>query len=193
MKMLIPVILALIGLVGGMAAGHFLKPPPPEEETAAAHAPGDAPAAAGHGEEAGHGEDGGHGEDPGAGHEDLAAIPSGADHNEEEAAKFTYVPLDKQFVVPLVDESRVQAMIIMSMTLETTPEGVETVRQREPKLRDVFLQVLFRHAHSGGFKGVFTGGQVMADLRASLRDAAQGVLGEAAHDVLVTDIVRQDM
>jgi hypothetical protein len=34
---------------------------------------------------------------------------------------------------------------------------------------------------------------VMSDLRAGLRDAARGVLGDAVHDVLVTDIVRQDM
>ena len=125
--------------------------------------------------------------------EDPSDIPSPEDHDPEEAALYQYVALDKQFVVPLVDKARVKAMIIMSLSIETTAEGSELVHMREPKLRDVFLQVMFRHAQSGGFDGVFTGGQVMADLRAALRDAGQGVLGEAAHDVLVTDIVRQDM
>lgn len=193
MKKLLPVILALVGLLGGLAAGQMLKPPPPEEE-GAAHAAGDAPGGmmAGDGHGAAPGDGGGHGDE--AAMQDVSGdLPSGADHNEEEAAKYEYVALDKQFVVPLVDDARVQAMIIMSMSIETTAEGRELVTRREPKLRDVFLQVLFRHSHSGGFNGVFTGGQVMSDLRAALRDAAQGVLGDAAHDVLVTDIVRQDM
>ena len=32
MKMLLPVLLALVGLVGGAAAGWFLKPAPPVED-----------------------------------------------------------------------------------------------------------------------------------------------------------------
>lgn len=195
MKMLIPVILALIGLLGGLAAGHFLKPPPEEHAEAGADGHG---AAAEHGGDGGHGGDDGHGGGHGDGHADMGGedprdIPTPEDHDPEEAAKYEYVQLDKQFVVPIVDQARVQAMIIMSLSIETTAEQRDLVHRREPKLRDVFLQVLFRHATSGGFDGVFTGGQVMADLRAALRDAGQGVLGEAAHDVLVTDIVRQDM
>ena len=194
MKMLIPLILALIGLGGGLAAGHFLKPPPekPEGEEMA-HGEGGEAHGDGHGGGHGDGHEAGHGDGHDAGAEDPHDIPTPEDHDPEEAAKYEYVQLDKQFVVPLVDHARVKSMIIMSLTIETTAEQRELVHQREPKLRDVFLQVLFRHAHSGGFDGVFTGGQVMADLRAALRDAGQGVLGEAAHDVLVTDIVRQDM
>lgn len=191
MKKLLPILLALIGLIGGLAAGQFLKPPPEEHaEEGGGHGAegGGAHGAAEEGHGGGHGD--GHGE---MAAEDPSSIPKPEDHDPEQAALFSYVPIDKQFVVPLVGEARVKAMIIMSLSIETTSEGVETVRQREPKLRDVFLQVLFRHAQSGGFDGVFTGGQVMADLRASLRDAARGVLGDAANDVLVTDIVRQDM
>ncbi|MGG7565032.1 flagellar basal body-associated FliL family protein [Rhodovulum sp. DZ06] len=194
MKKLLPILLAIIGLVGGLAAGHFLKPPPEEHAEAGA----EGAAEGGHGAEAAHGADDGHGGGHGDGHDEMAAedpsdIPKPEDHDPEEAAQFQYVALDKQFVVPLVDKARVKAMIIMSLSIETKGDGVDIIRQREPKLRDVFLQVMFRHAQSGGFDGVFTGGQVMADLRSALRDAGQGVLGEAAHDVLVTDIVRQDM
>lgn len=182
MKMLIPVILAIFGLVGGVAAGHFMKPPAEMAEGGHADPAHPAPMAADH--------DDGHGDPP---PEDPSAIPVAADHDPEESEKYEYIALDKQFVVPLVNESRVHAMIVVSLSLEATIDGVDMVHRRSPKLRDVFLQVLFRHAHSGGFDGVFTGGQVMADMRAGLRDAAKGVLGDAVHDVLVTDIVRQDM
>lgn len=182
MKMLIPVILAIIGLAGGVAAGHFLKPAPdPAEMAEGGHDAAPAPAVD-------HG--GGHSDPP---PEDPSTIPVAADHNPEDDAKYEYIALDKQFIVPLVNETRVQAMIILSLSLEATVDGVDLAHRRSPKLRDVFLQVLFRHAHSGGFNGVFTGGQAMADLRAGLRDAAKGVLGDAVNDVLVTDIVRQDM
>lgn len=190
MKMLIPILLAIIGLAGGVAAGHFLKPPAEETAMASAEHGGAAPTAAGHDAPAADG----HG-DPNASApaDDGHGIPAAGDHDPEEAAKYDYVALDKQFIVPLVNANRVHAMIVVSLSLEAPTEGVEMIRKREPKLRDIFLQVLFRHAQSGGFDGVFTGGQVMSDLRAGLRDAARGVLGDAVNDVLVTDIVRQDM
>lgn len=191
MKMLFPVILAIIGLAGGVAAGHFLKPAPEPTATAGGDH-GDSAKTASMADD--HGGGGDHGEDsfdppP----EDPSSIPEAADHDPEEDEKYEYIALDKQFIVPLVNETRVQAMIILSLSLEARIDGVDLVHRRSPKLRDVFLQVLFRHAHSGGFAGVFTGGQAMADLRAGLRDAAKGVLGDAVHDVLVTEIVRQDM
>jgi hypothetical protein len=187
MKMLFPVILAILGLIGGVAAGHFMKPPPALAAMAAGGHGASEPVLAADS-----------GSDHGGGHntptpEDPSSIPTADDHNPADDAKYEYVVLDKQFVVPLVNESRVHAMIILSLSVEATVDGVDFVHRRSPKLRDVFLQVLFRHAHSGGFNGVFTGGQAMADLRAGLRDAAKGVLGETVHDVLVTDIVRQDM
>ena len=60
-------------------------------------------------------------------------------------------------------------------------------------LRDMFLQVMFNHANSGGFDGAFTSGEKMNDLRGSLFQAAVKVLGPIATDVLVIDIVRQDV
>ena len=48
----------------------------------------------------------------------------------------------------------------------------------EPKLRDVFLQVLFDHANMGGFRGAFTRSDVLEPLRTALREAAQKHLGK---------------
>lgn len=65
--------------------------------------------------------------------------------------------------------------------------------EREPKLRDAFLQAMFLHAQSGGFDGAFIAPGPMADLRGALRMAARDVIGPAVHDVLVTEIARQDL
>ncbi|MFO1203542.1 MAG: flagellar basal body-associated FliL family protein [Tabrizicola sp.] len=167
---LIPVILALVGLGGGVGAGYVLRPAPAAEEHAAEEAE---PAAEGHGEATAEGETTDH----------EAAAEEGAPE---------YVKLNNQFVVPVVEKDRVAAMVVLSLSLEVEAGSTEDVYKREPKLRDVFLQVLFDHANTGGFSGSFTDGSNLIVLRTSLKEAAALVLGPVIHDVLITDIARQD-
>jgi flagellar FliL protein len=168
---LIPVILALVGLGGGVGAGLFLRPAPAAEDHAAEEATAAKPGE--HGEAAAEGE---------------AADPEA----EPEEGAPEYVKMNNQFVVPVVQDSRVAAMVVLSLSLEMEAGNTEAVYQREPKLRDVFLQVLFDHANTGGFAGSFTDGSNLVVLRTSLKEAAALVLGTAVRDVLITDIARQD-
>jgi flagellar protein FliL len=173
MGKLLPILLALVGLGGGLGAGLMLRPDP--GATDAAHGEGDAPAKA-DGEHAAEA-DGEHAAEDGA--EDGAEAPE-------------YVKLNNQFVVPVVDQGRVSAMVVLSLSLEVETGSTETVYQHEPKLRDVFLQVLFDHANVGGFSGSFTDGSNLIVLRTTLKEAAGQVLGTVVKDVLITDIARQD-
>ncbi|MEM7508258.1 MAG: flagellar basal body-associated protein FliL [Pseudomonadota bacterium] len=178
---LLPVILGVVGLAGGAAAGHFMKPPPPEEEMAAES----------DGAENDHGA-----AESGEGEKYAAAGQAKGGSGKEEQPPLEnadFIKLNKQFVVPVLEGERVGALIVMSMAIEAEQGLGNLVFEYEPKLRDEFLQVLFRHAQSGGFGGVFTAEQVMQDLRASLLHAARGVLGSRVHNVLLTDIVRQDI
>ena len=81
----------------------------------------------------------------------------------------------------------------MSLSVEVTSGGQELIYEREPKLRDAFLQVLFDHANAGGFDGTFTNGRNMTILRDSLKEIAVTTLGSVITDVLVIDVVRQDI
>ena len=175
MRKLLPLILALIGLGGGLGAGYALRPAPAAEDHAAE---GTDPAkSAEHGEAA-----------------EGAAAEAEAGHSEagaEEGAP-EYVKLNNQFVVPVVEKGRVAAMVVMSLSLEVEAGNTEAVYKREPKLRDVFLQVMFDHANTGGFSGSFTDGSNLIVLRNSLKEAASLVLGPSLRDVLITDIARQD-
>jgi hypothetical protein len=83
-------------------------------------------------------------------------------------------------------------MVVLSLSLEVAPGSTEAVYEREPKLRDALLQVLFDHANVGGFSGSFTDGSNLILLRTSLKEASALVLGTIVRDVLITDIARQD-
>jgi flagellar protein FliL len=115
-----------------------------------------------------------------------------AEHPEEPEVPPEYVKLNNQFIVPVVEDGRVASMVILSLSLEVTAGSTEAVFAKEPKLRDIFLQVLFDHANSGGFRGSFTDGANMVILRRALLETAAMAMGDIVKDVLIIDIVRQD-
>lgn len=155
-KKLIPVILGIIGLLIGGAAGFFLRPAPdPTLEGAVAKKK----------------------ETPAEG--EVAVLPE-------------FAKLQNQFVVPVMAGGKINAMVILSMSLEVENGTSAEVYNVEPKLRDAFLQVLFDHANAGGFAGVYTDGANLVILREALLEAAKASLGEKVKDVLITDLVRQD-
>lgn len=172
LRKVLPLLLALVGLGGGIAAGLALRPVP-ETKDHAGESSGPTPA-------------GEHGDTVAESTE-----TSGHDGEPEEGAP-EYVKMNNQFVVPVVEKGRVAAMVVLSLSLDVAPGSTEAVYQREPKLRDVFLQVLFDHANTGGFAGSFTDGSNLIVLRTSLKEAAVLVLGSVVNDVLITDIARQD-
>jgi flagellar protein FliL len=167
-KLVLPVLLALFGLGGGIGGGLALRKPAGNSEAMAD--PCGAPALQDGGQEAAHGE---------------AAADGEPTHD--------YVKLNNQFVVPVLKGADVAALVLLSINLEVAVGGTERVYAQEPKLRDMFLQVLFDHANAGGFDGAFTASNTMDVLRHALLEAAQTVLGADVSDVLIIDIVRQDI
>jgi len=109
------------------------------------------------------------------------------------APMMEYAKLSNQFVVPVIKDREVAALVVLSLSIEVTEGNKDTVFQREPKLRDSFLGVLFDHANMGGFEGAFTDANNIAVLRNALREVAQKDMGkEAVSDVLILEIARQD-
>lgn len=167
MGKILPILLALVGLGAGVGAGLMLKPEPQVVEI---NPCGDT--------------DGG---------DHPAVEVEEEEHAEEGAPTSDFVKMNNQFVVPVVSDAEVSALVVLAFSLEVKPGGSEEFYQREPKLRDAFLQILFAHANAGGFDGVFTGAEKLNSMRAALREAAQRILGDIVIDVLITDFVRQDI
>ncbi|MEB8387666.1 flagellar basal body-associated FliL family protein [Rhodobacteraceae bacterium KMM 6894] len=170
MKKLFPLILALVGIGGGVGAGLALRP----EAVVGAH--DTTPEAAKSGDHA-----------PTKEMDDAKADDHGGSDDIE------FIKLNNQFVIPVVNGDRVETLVIMSLSIELEAGNSELVYRREPKLRDSFLQVLFDHANMGGFRGEFTNTGNLEVLRSGLLEVAQGVIGESVTGVLITDLARQDM
>lgn len=156
MKKLLPIVLALLGLVIGAGAGWLLRPPPPTPEVTA---------------------------------------------TETATADVSYAPrpgptetirLPNQFVVPLIEDGQVRAMVVIGLALELAVGHDFVLTRSEPRLRAVFLQLLFDHANIGGFEGLFTSGETLLALRQTLREAARVEIGPMLHDVLITELLRQE-
>lgn len=176
MKKLLPLILLLVGAGAGVGAGIALRP--------------DAPAETAHDEEA-TASDGAETGD--AAHEEAEADAQSEEAADGEASTSEYAKLNNQFVVPIVSGEKVTALVVLALSIEVPTGQIDAVYEREPKLRDSFLQVLFDHANMGGFEGNFTNAQVLGRLRSALREVAQKDLGKAlAKDVLIIEIARQD-
>jgi flagellar protein FliL len=162
LKKLLPVVLGLLGLGLGGGAGIALRP---AAETAA--------------------------EAAGANSEHGAAP---AEHGTAPAPEVApeYVKLSNQFVVPVLEDGQVSAMVMLAISIEVAPGGSDQVYAKEPKLRGAFLQVLFDHANAGGFNGDFTDSANLTFLRRALLETAQTILGDGISDVLISDLARQD-
>ena len=182
-KLILPLILALVGIGAGAGAGWVLKPVPESTQAKADMAAGEKP------------EDGD--EASVKGPEDAASRAPKAqtvDGESGEGPETTeFVKLNNQFVVPVVSDGMVSSLVVMSLSLEVDLGNRATVFQREPKLRDALLQVMFDHANVGGFDGAFTEANNLAILRAGLTDVARQVLPGSVYGVLIVDLARQDL
>lgn len=168
MGKILPILMAVIGLAGGVGAGIKFKPPSEEDLQ---------------------NNDTEHSLDKEGSNNVTSKSPPAESPDLDNAE---YVRLNNQFIVPVVIKGRVNSLVVMSISLQVETGARETVFAREPKLRDAFLQVLFDHANAGGFDGMFTTSDNLRSLRTALLESARKNLGEVIHDVLIIDLVRQD-
>lgn len=161
MGKILPILLIILGVAAGGAAGLVLRPAPPAPSP----------------EEM----------------KDAEEMVKDVKPKEmSKGATPAFVKLTNQFIVPIVAEEDVSALVVLSITLETSADATESLYNLEPKIRDTSLRVLFDHAYAGGFDGHFTAPPKLDTLRRSLLEAIGPISGGTVTDVLITDIVRQD-
>lgn len=164
LKKIMPLFALLFGLAGGGAAAIFLAPPPDDEPMPQNEAT--AP--------------------------DAQSETSSDDLQDGASDSFEIVKLPSQFVVPVIMDNRVRAMVILTVALEVEVGQGDRVRALEPKLRDEFLAELFSLAALDGFKDEMISRKTLELVKRALSVRSREVLGVQKVNVLVTDMARQD-
>lgn len=165
---IVAILLPVVGIVAGGAAGYFTRPAPvalPDPAATAIDA-----------------------DTPGEDSAPEGSIRSSEGYSGDET---DFVSLSNQFVIPVLEEGHLIEMMILTLSVETEAGTTETIYSREPKLRDALLRVLFDHASVGGFDGNFLSSAHVAGLRRALREVAIGTVGSSVKDVLIMDMVKQ--
>lgn len=189
MKLLTPVLLTLVGLAAGVGAGIALKPIAKEERSMTCL---EAPTGVADGSTTAQDIAGQDAVLDDCRSEDDPFAPAVA-HEKPPAGDLSFVPMDKPFVVPVFSDEKVQAMVVVSLAIEAETDAAHAIEAVKPRLRDSFLNVMFRHANTGGFDGSFTAGRKLKDLKSALLSAAREVLMDIpVEEVLITEIARQD-
>lgn len=104
----------------------------------------------------------------------------------------TFIDMERKFVVPLVRGSRVRSLLVVGLQLEVTSSAETRAQEFKPKVRDLFLDVLFSMAVAGSFDGDLYSNNVQSEMRARLLEAAQRVLQDDVKGILIGELLRQD-
>lgn len=182
MKKILVLLIPVLALVGGVAAGEMLRPGAPATDQA--EAPADnadqiapsSPEAEKEDYES---------EKPA---DDYAATTDEKGGATAAAGWFTF---PTQFFVPLMRNGDMGAVMILTLSIETSESDLAAMEQQEHRLRDALLRELLIHANTGGFDGNFTAEARLAPLRERLHKAAQAGTDLPVKAILIEDIARQ--
>lgn len=177
-KMVLMLLLPVLALIGGTAAGTFLAPETQSKQEHKTEQDG----SEAHSESTAHGETSAHGE---SSHETTAG------HGESESSnKAAWFSFPNQFFVPIVRNGNIDRIMVLTLTVETTTSAKAEIETRQHRLRDALLRSLMIHANTGGFIGNYTTEAKLNKLRESLLAAAVKAGGPAVHNVLIEDIAQ---
>lgn len=165
MKKLIPIIVAIMGLGGGVTAGTILKPEAKAEDAMAMVEDGKG--------------------------EKATADYKGKEEKDAKKSDYVYVGLDKPFFAPVLRNNNKHTLVRLDIHLEVPPDLEEYVVKHEPKLRDGFLRAVMSFSHDGGFARVHgsEGFEVLSD---DLLLSARDVLGDKVRAVLIGEILTRE-
>lgn len=181
MKQFLPAIVAIVFIAVGGAGGFFVKGML-SEKPAATQDDG------GHGEAEtdGHGEaktekkkkDGGHG---GGGHGDAEASNG----------SLTYYKFSREFVVPVIEDKRVDSLVILNLNLEVDSAVADELYAIDPKLRDNIMTTLVSLSNDGDAMVSITDPANYELIRATVLENLRVLVPHGLENVLILDMAKQ--
>lgn len=196
MKFILPSIVAAVGVLAGTFGGNMLKGAPAEDVAHAAdeetHGAGESNKKGEHGS----GKDDGHGGKEEKGKKEKSKKDkkgSGGHGSDESSGDFSYFKFSREFVVPIMSDGSVRALVILHIQLEVDSEIASSLFSMEPKLRDNIMATLIEISHDGKLFDNLTDPEAYESIRALVLEGLREVKSEGIENILIVDFARQDI
>ncbi len=178
MKQIVPSIVALLAISAGGGAAYFVKSGASPKAPSAAH-------------ESSGDESGGH----------AAPKPVKAKkghgksdkHGDAASSDVTYYKFSREFVVPMIEDDRVQSLVILNLNLEVDTAISQELFSKEPVLRDNIMTTLVKLSSGGRTLNSITDVDNYETLRAMILTNLQNEIPVGIRNVLILDMARQDL
>lgn len=179
MKQIVPSIVALLAISAGGGAAYFVKSGSSPKAPSAAH------------ESSGE-ESGGHGA-PKAEKKAKKGHGKSDKHGDAAATDVTYYKFSREFVVPMIEDDRVQSLVILNLNLEVDTAISQELFSKEPVLRDNIMTTLVKLSSGGRTLNSITDVDNYETLRAMILTNLQNEIPVGIRNVLILDMARQDL
>lgn len=186
MKHVIMAVVAAVCIVAGGVAGHFLKT-------------GTASAGEGAGHEVSDKNDTGHGDDHAdKGHDKKPKEDKSAGKDSHGAAKApaggtAYYKFTREFVVPMIDNGRVESLVILNINLEVDAAQSQALFSMEPAIRDNIMTTLVGLSNDGRTFESITDIENYETIRTMVLMNLKKMSVTGINNVLILDMARQDI
>ena len=111
---------------------------------------------------------------------------------DDNSGSVSYLKFKRQFVVPVMDRGKIDALVIMNLNIELDKDAPSNVYNMEPKLRDAIMRELLTLSSENIFGENLTSAESYQTLRSTLLRASKSVVTEGVRDILILDIARQE-
>lgn len=181
MKNIVSLLVVILFAVGGSVAGTMLRGS--GDGQGAAHASVEGSSEHKSKTDKSHGSSSG---DHGSGH--GAASDHGGDSSDTSFYKFS-----REFVVPIMAERRVKALVILHISLEVDKKGSDELFSLDPKLRDNIMTTLIALSNDGQTLEELTSPDSYETIRSMILMNLNSGISEDIKNVLIMDVGKQDL
>jgi hypothetical protein len=111
---------------------------------------------------------------------------------ESSVSQTDFINFKRQFVVPVLKDDAVNALILINLALEVPSSERDNMFRLEPRFRDAFIRELLQLSDDGYFDQELTSSDTYEILRETLTRAANDISDDGVNKVLILDLSRQE-
>ena len=184
MKNIITALVAVVFVIIGGVVGHMLRGGS-GEAAAAVKAEGE-----GHGEKEAGGDHAPKADNSHGGDKKAKKDGHGGGASSSESAYFKF---SREFVVPIMRESRVESLVILNINLEVDASEIQRLFAMEPKIRDNIMTTLIELSNDGATLDSIATLKNYESIRSTVLLNLQTILPDGIRNVLIVDMAKQDL